>query len=50
MDLIGYIDKGGIIVYILIALNIIGFTIILWKFLHFLEKELLLVKLNKNHK
>ena len=32
MDLISYIDKGGIIVYILIALNIIGFTIILWKF------------------
>lgn len=32
MDLMEYIDKGGIIVYILIALNIIGFTIILWKF------------------
>ena len=32
MDLMGYIDKGGVIVYILIFLNIIGFTIILWKF------------------
>ena len=32
MDLMSYIDKGGAIVYILIALNIIGFTIILWKF------------------
>ena len=32
MDLMSYIDKGGIIVYILIVLNIIGFTIILWKF------------------
>lgn len=32
MDLMQYIDKGGTIVYILIALNIIGFTIILWKF------------------
>ncbi|RXJ85807.1 MotA/TolQ/ExbB proton channel family protein [Arcobacter cloacae] len=32
MDLMSYIDKGGIIVYILIALNIVGFTIILWKF------------------
>ncbi len=32
MDLMSYIDKGGIIVYILIGLNIIGFTIILWKF------------------
>lgn len=32
MDLMTYIDKGGIIVYILVVLNIIGFTIILWKF------------------
>lgn len=32
MNLMEYIDKGGVIVYILIALNIIGFTIILWKF------------------
>ena len=32
MVLMDYIDKGGIIVYILIALNAIGFTIILWKF------------------
>jgi len=33
MDLLEYIDKGGVIVYILIFLNIIGFTIIIWKFL-----------------
>ena len=33
MQLLEYIDKGGIIVYILIFLNIIGFTIIIWKFL-----------------
>lgn len=32
MILMDYIDKGGIIVYILIALNSIGFTIIFWKF------------------
>lgn len=32
MNLLDYIDKGGVIVYILIALNIIGFTIIIWKF------------------
>ncbi len=32
MNLMEYIDKGGIIVYILIFLNIIGFTIIIWKF------------------
>ena len=31
VDLINYIDRGGIIVYILIFLNIIGFTIIFWK-------------------
>lgn len=28
-----YIDKGGVIVQILIVLNIIGFSIILWKIL-----------------
>ncbi|PLY08849.1 MAG: MotA/TolQ/ExbB proton channel family protein [Arcobacter sp.] len=33
MNLLEYIDKGGIIVYILIFLNIIGLTIIIWKFL-----------------
>lgn len=32
MDLITYINRGGIIVYILIAMNVIGFTIMLWKF------------------
>ncbi|MCK5110070.1 MAG: MotA/TolQ/ExbB proton channel family protein [Arcobacteraceae bacterium] len=32
MDLFSYIDRGGVIVYILIALNIIGFSIIFWKF------------------
>ena len=31
MDLITFIDKGGIIVYILIFLNILGFSIILLK-------------------
>ena len=31
MDLISYIDRGGIIVYILIFMNIVGFTIMLWK-------------------
>lgn len=33
MNVLEYIDKGGIIVYILIFLNIIGFSIIFWKFL-----------------
>lgn len=31
MELLQYIERGGIIVYILIAMNIIGFTIMLWK-------------------
>jgi biopolymer transport protein ExbB len=31
VDLISYIDRGGIIVYILVAINIIGFSIMLWK-------------------
>lgn len=33
-SLLNYIDRGGIIVYILIALNMIGFTIMFWKFLN----------------
>ena len=41
MDLMGYIDRGGIIVYILIAMNIVGITIMLWKSI-----VLLLVKKN----
>lgn len=31
MELIDYIQRGGIIVYILIAMNIVGFTIMFWK-------------------
>lgn len=33
IDLMDYINRGGIIVYILIGLNIIGFSIMLWKFI-----------------
>lgn len=33
MDVLEFIDKGGIIVYILIFLNIIGFAVIIYKFL-----------------
>lgn len=39
MDLMEYVQKGGTIVYILIALNIVGFTIIFWKFLTLPRKE-----------
>jgi len=31
MELLSYIERGGIIVYILIFMNILGFTIMLWK-------------------
>jgi biopolymer transport protein ExbB len=31
VDIINYIDRGGVIVYLLIVLNIVGFSIILWK-------------------
>jgi len=41
MELIDYIQRGGIIVYVLIAMNIVGFTIIFWKSFIFLG-------LNKN--
>jgi len=39
MDLIEYMNKGGEIVYILLGLNVIGFTIILWKFLILTNKK-----------
>lgn len=32
MNILEFIDKGGVIVYILIFLNVVGFTIIFWKF------------------
>ena len=35
MEILDYIQRGGIIVYILIFLNILGFTIILWKIIVF---------------
>lgn len=36
MDLMHYIDQGGVIMYILLALNIIGFTTMIVKFIQFL--------------
>jgi len=32
MSLWDYIEKGGVIMYILLALNIVGFSIMIWKF------------------
>lgn len=45
MNLTEYIDKGGIIVYILIILNIIGFTIIFWKFFTLPRKNAMINKI-----
>jgi len=45
IELLEYIHKGGIIVYILIFLNVIGFTIIIWKFLTILRKKSILKKI-----
>lgn len=42
LSLIDYINRGGIIVYILILLNVIGFTIMFWK--------LVVLALSKNNK
>jgi biopolymer transport protein ExbB len=48
MELIEYIDRGGILVNILIALNIIGFTIMLFKlFILFFAKRNLESTANK---
>ena len=46
-NLLEYIDKGGIIVYILIFLNIIGFTIIIWKFLTIPRKNAMVKKIKE---
>ncbi len=48
MDLLEYIEKGGIIVYILIFLNIIGITIILWKFLTIPRKKTMVKRIYSN--
>jgi biopolymer transport protein ExbB len=47
MTIMDYIDKGGIIVYILIALNTIGFTIILWKFFTLPRKNAMIKKIRE---
>lgn len=36
MNLMSYLDKGGVVMYILFILNIIGFSIIVYKFFHIL--------------
>jgi biopolymer transport protein ExbB len=46
MNIMDYIDKGGIIVYLLIVLNIIGFTIIVWKFFTIPRKNAMVNKIS----
>jgi biopolymer transport protein ExbB len=36
MELMSYMDKGGVIMYILLGLNILGFTIMIVKFLQYI--------------
>ncbi|MDX4026056.1 MotA/TolQ/ExbB proton channel family protein [Aliarcobacter skirrowii] len=48
MNLMEYIDKGGAIVYILIFLNIIGFTIIIWKFTTLPQVNKIISKIYQN--
>ena len=48
MELLDYIQRGGIIVYVLIAMNIIGFTIITWKSFLFFGMKSRLDKLSKD--
>ncbi|MCG3687683.1 MotA/TolQ/ExbB proton channel family protein [Aliarcobacter butzleri] len=48
MNFFEYVDKGGVIVYILIFLNIVGFTIIIWKFLVLFKKNLLILQIREN--
>lgn len=49
MELITYIDKGGMIMYILLGLNILGFTLMFFKLLQYLylgrRRKYLLVKI-----
>ena len=48
MNFFEYVDKGGVIVYILIFLNIVGFTIIIWKYLVLFKKNLLILQIKEN--
>ncbi|WP_323591701.1 MotA/TolQ/ExbB proton channel family protein [Aliarcobacter butzleri] len=48
MNFFEYVDKGGVIIYILIFLNIVGFTIIIWKFLVLFKKNLLILQIKEN--
>ena len=48
MELIDYIQRGGIIVYVLIAMNIVGFTIMFWKSFVFFTLNKAINKISQN--
>ncbi len=48
MKLAYYLDKGGIIMYILAFLSIIGITILIWKFFMLLKTKKNIEKVSKN--
>ncbi len=48
MELIDYVQRGGIIVYVLIAMNIVGFTIMFWKSFIFLGLNKNINKISQN--
>jgi len=48
MDILEFINKGGTIVYILIFLNIVGFSIIIYKFLTLPQVNKILQNITKN--
>ncbi|WP_198305440.1 MotA/TolQ/ExbB proton channel family protein [Arcobacter vandammei] len=50
MNFLEYADKGGVIVYILIFLNIIGFTIIIWKFFTVPRKHQIIARIKQKIK
>ncbi len=47
MEILSYIDRGGIIVYILIVMNIVGFTIMFWKSIVFVLVKKNIPKITK---
>ena len=47
MNLMEYADKGGAIAYILILMNLIGFTIIIWKILILSNKKKIINKIRQ---
>lgn len=50
MSLMNFIEQGGVIVYILLALNIVGISIIIWKLFTLPRKNSLIKKIEEKIK